>query len=1054
MDQSRKRKPTFFSAFTINIIFVVFIILGISLVKCIPVKLNPGRATSAIYIDFSYYNASPEIVEKQVTSKLEGVFETVKGIEKTFSFSGEGWGQIRLNLDKNANAQIVRFEILSLIRELYPKLPNEVTFPSLTQAGADKEAQVHLLTYTINGNTDSFVLYKYLNTNIRPKLAQIKGIQKIAIYGSTPYQWEIQYELNKLRSLGIHSDDIKQAIQDYFSQTDLGYTATFNEREEDTLLLMTSLKGNPKRGDALVNIPIKKMSNRIIYLGEIAKVTHKQKQKQSFYRINGLTAVNMVIYATEEANQITLAKNIESQMLLIKEKLPQGYSVVKSYDASVFLQREIQKTLWRTILSIAVLLLFVLMVSRSYKYLLIIVLSLFANLSIAIFFYYILGVEIHLYSLAGITVSLGILIDNAIIMVDHMRYKHNKNVFLAVLAATLTTIGALVVIFFLEKEQRINLLDFAWVVIINLSISILIALFLVPALVEKIPIAKKHDKLFFRRKKRVVRFNYLYKRFILFGHRYRFVVLILGVLLFGTPIYMLPVKVDGENDWAKTYNSVFNNKTYINEIKPIIDKVFGGTLRLFTQHVKENATGFSSPKRTSLNVMINLPQSVPVEQLNEIYQSFENLLSKYPEIAFYQTEINGISDSKLQIFFKKEFENTSFPFRLKSELENKAIEISSADFRVYGVGRGFSNAQPEGFVNSRIVFTGYDYEKLLKYIHLAKEELLQNSRIKKVFIEAGNTWWFSDRENTYIDIDMQYLANAEIGLTDVFHKVKEYDINKKYVFNIPFEGEIEDVSLYSDFSQQSDIWKIMENEIDLKESFKLKNVSVKYNEAASKNIYKENQEYKIVVGYDFIGPSKLALIFLEKFEKKTNEKLPVGFKATIPSGNYWDIKEKKQYQILFLMLIIIYFICAILLESLIQPLVVIAMIPLSFVGIFLIFYVLNYQFDQGGYASFLLVSGLVVNSALYIVNDLNNIELKKRNTLRTNNYIKAFNFKIIPISLTIISTILGLLPFVFLGNKESFWFDLAIGTIGGLVFSVLAIIVFLPLMLGNLINSK
>jgi multidrug efflux pump subunit AcrB len=121
------------------------------------------------------------------------------------------------------------------------------------------------------------------------------------------------------------------------------------------------------------------------------------------------------------------------------------------------------------------------------------------------------------------------------------------------------------------------------------------------------------------------------------------------------------------------------------------------------------------------------------------------------------------------------------------------------------------------------------------------------------------------------------------------------------------------------------------------------------------------------------------------------------------------------------------------------------MIPLSFIGVFLTFYFFKLGFDQGGFASFLLLSGITVNSALFIPNDYNNIRRKpKYNRTKLITYLKAYNGKIIPVFLTIISTILGLLPFLLGELKEAFWFSLASGTIGGLIFSILAIVIFLP----------
>jgi len=101
-----------------------------------------------------------------------------------------------------------------------------------------------------------------------------------------------------------------------------------------------------------------------------------------------------------------------------------------------------------------------------------------------------------------------------------------------------------------------------------------------------------------------------------------------------------------------------------------------------------------------------------------------------------------------------------------------------------------------------------------------------------------------------------------------------------------------------------------------------------------------------------------------------------------------------------------------------------------------------------------LLSGLTVNSALYIFNDLNNVKRNTPNLLPLRQYIRAFRQKIVPILLTIFSTVLGLIPFLYGGKKEAFWFSLSIGTIGGLVFSIMALFVFLPLFIRGIKMKK
>ena len=121
------------------------------------------------------------------------------------------------------------------------------------------------------------------------------------------------------------------------------------------------------------------------------------------------------------------------------------------------------------------------------------------------------------------------------------------------------------------------------------------------------------------------------------------------------------------------------------------------------------------------------------------------------------------------------------------------------------------------------------------------------------------------------------------------------------------------------------------------------------------------------------------------------------------------------------------------------------MVPVSFIGVFLTFYLMDLNFDQGGYASFILLSGISVNSALYIINDYNNFKNHISSKEPKVLYFRAFNYKVIPVLLTIISTIAGLIPFVWDGQNEVFWFAFAAGSIGGLVFSLIGIFIYLPL---------
>ncbi len=1049
---SSNKKQEYVSAFTINVIFIVFVIIGLSLLPFIPVKLHPGKSLAMLTIDYYYPHATPEIVENDVTSKIERVLQTVKGIEAVRSSSGEGWGNIELDISKGMDKQFVKFQVLTLIRQIYPLLPEAVSYPVLQHSqGENKKKQ--MMRYSFNGDVDSYELYTYLRDHIRPSLQRVPEIYKIDILGSTPYHWQIVFNEKSLSELAITARDIKYAINSFFKQTDLGYLLIDDGAKNYSERVMAIVRGEEKNGALLGDIPIKKIGRKLVFLKDVADIKYVQKPPTQYQRINGLTAIDMVIYADDDANQLVVAEKVRKTINHLKESLPNIYGLDLVYDATDRIKSEAWKTILRTLFSIVILLSFILILSRNFRYLLVISISIFTNLAIAVFFYYIFQVEIHLYSLAGITVSLGIIIDNSIIMTDHVRYKNNRKVFIPILAATLTTIGALVVIFFLNQQQKINLFDFALVIIINLSISLAIALFLIPALIEKIKIDKRKRSISRKSGSRIVRFNHFYSAAIVFLNRYKVLVVFCGILGFGIPFHLLPRKVDDNKWYSGVYNATLGSDYYLRTMKVFSEKYLGGSSYFFSKYLENSDMGIEE-KQVKLNVLVRLPSGGSIRKLNEVYRAFENYLSQFDGVEFYTTNINGLENSVLEIFFTDDAKTTSFPLKLKGELERLAIDYSSADFTIYGVGKAFSNAQTDGYTNSILAFSGYNYEKLSAIVRAAKAELSANPRIVKVSERTNNFWGGANTKLQYIDIHNKYLAASGSSLIGYVQNYKRYDQRGEVLMRIPSNDGFEDVNLLSDASFAVDLWKFQRISVGAERANKLLDVAEYTSEEVSKTISRENQEYTVRVGYDFIGSEKLGDKVLEAYQKKFNADVPIGYKVYIPEYGGWNYRESNQYTILFLMFVIIFFICSILLESFTKPFVVLLMIPLSFIGIFLIFPMFEVRFDQGGYASFLLVSGLVVNSALYIIYDFKNVRQTSGSSDGIKSYLKAFNLKIIPILLTILSTVLGLLPFIFWGRNESFWFALAVGTIGGLIFSIPILLIFLPLLLKDVGKAK
>lgn len=795
------------------------------------------------------------------------------------------------------------------------------------------------------------------------------------------------------------------------------------------------------------NIPIKKRGNRIIFLTDLATVRFMEQEPTSYYRINGLNTINLNVYAEKSVNNIRTASHVKELIAELKNELPSGYSVLQTYDATEFISKELNKIGLHTLISIAILLAFVIVISRKLEYLFLITISLIANILVAVIFYYFFKLELHLYSLAGITVSFGIIIDNSIVMIDHYRYHKNKKVFLAILAATLTTIGSLCVIFFLKESQRANLTDFALVIIINLSVSLFIALFFIPALMEKIQLRTKRGKVFFKRKKRIVKFTSRYGKVIAFQKKYSWAFILLFILGFGIPVQWLPDNIEKDGFWPDLYNKSVGSEWYQETARPHAEKILGGTLRLFSEYVFESSF-YSDPQRTTLYVRGAMPEGCTVQQLNEAISRMENYISKFEEIEMFQTSVRNYRNSSIQIHFKEEVEFGSFLFYLKEELTSKAISLGGLDWSVYGVGRGFSNALGTGYKSEKIVLEGYNYERLYRYAGELKSELLKNGRIREVDI-TGSTGWRSSALHEYnLEIDKERFALNEVPLSE-FYQFLATRTNGRKLSSVFLNGELQPIRLISDKNDRFNTWDLDNVPIFVDgKLMKMAGIGSISKKKTGNDIHKNNQQYMLVVAYDFIGPGPLARMVREKNIKQINTTLPLGYQAKDNRFNWaWDRKNKSQYYLIFLVIAIIYIICSIILESLLQPLAIIGLIPISFIGVFLTFYLFDINFDQGGFASFILLCGIVVNSGLYIINDYNILMKKHSIKPGITQYLKAFNYKIIPVILTVLSTVLGLVPFILHGQKEVFWFSFASGAMGGLIFSLLAIMFYMPLLL-------
>jgi multidrug efflux pump subunit AcrB len=1040
--------------FRIVLLFILIAAGSLLVIPNLKVDLLPIEKTNQLQIIFWLpQQSSPEIVEQQVTSLLEGAFSQLTQLKNISSTSYYGNGRITLDFDKSANIALKQFEVAALLRRIYPQLPAGCTYPLISRGNPENNAS--FLVYTIRANEPAFEIKKKADEVFKKTLAGLPGISNLYISGPENLQVTIQYDINKLRALGLSPDQISKALHTY---SDITYPGSILTKSGDQFFIR--IPSTIHTLDDLENITLTTSQTQIIRLKEISTIFLEEHEPQGYLRVNGQTSIILAITAHEGENKILLANHIKRIIHDASLHLPGGYYLKLDYDQTDFLKAEMSKNYRRTGLSISILLLFILLSYRSWRYLLVLFSGIIVNLSLTTILVFLLGININIYTIAGMAVSFGIMIDNTIVMVDYYHRRKNRKIFLALLGATATTIGALCLVFFLPEKDQNNLMDFSIVIILALLSSIVVALWFVPSLQSLLFSYKPKSQVHpvskaYRMAKTKVKFIHSYFRFIQFISRYRKTFFVLLIWLFGLPTFLLPGKWEGNRWYHHWYNSTLGSENYQENISPYINKWLGGSLGYFVREVYEGS-GNRDPENTVLHINASLPYGSTVEQMNYILKDFEKYLSSVEGIDIYVTRIYSGQNGNIEIQFKEGYDKSSLPTHLKSRLVSRSLDWGGVDWIIYGIGQGFTNMGSGEIPAFQVLMKGYNYDELENQANKLAQKLLKNRRVKKINTNAIKEEKEKGSTQYFLAIDKATIILSGSNQTEVMNTVltlsKPTGSNQSIILNNSFYP----VYLKETNTDHYSSYDLLNNPLVLAADRQvgLKNIGKLELRATSNNIHKIDREYIRVLGFEYVGTEQVGSEFLRDILRDFKDEMPIGYTAEREFiYQNWEVATR-HYFLIFILILADFFICSILFESIKKPFYIIAVIPVSFIGLFLVFALGGFPFDQGGYAAFVMLGGLVVNAAIFIVNDFINLCKRNPNVNYNRLLIKATVKRSRTILLTTASACCGLVPFLLEGQNEVFWFSFAIGTMGGLIFSMLAVFVLLPVMLWKSTGKK
>lgn len=201
--------------FRIIIAFLVVSLMGLALIPKLSVNLNPTYQTPEISLHFNVRNADPTQVEKLATAPLENILSQLRDLDELNSQSRYGSGNITLRFSKNADLAYKRFEVATLVRQLYPELDENVSYPILQSSGGDDEEGENktILRYTVRGPFASYRIKEITQESIVKPLQNVAGIESLPVYGANSLQISINFHSEKLEAYGLSPVDLRAALQ-------------------------------------------------------------------------------------------------------------------------------------------------------------------------------------------------------------------------------------------------------------------------------------------------------------------------------------------------------------------------------------------------------------------------------------------------------------------------------------------------------------------------------------------------------------------------------------------------------------------------------------------------------------------------------------------------------------------------------------------------------------------------------------------------------------------------------------------------------------------------
>jgi multidrug efflux pump len=421
------------------VVSLVILIAGLQSIRALSVRQYPRSDIAIVTVTTAYVGANPDLVRGFITTPLERVIASADGIDYMESSSAYGVSTITVHLKLNYDTNAALTQIQAKVAQVRNDLPPEAEAPIIDLQTADNQFAAMYIGFS-SKDLDQNQITDYLTRVVQPKLSAVSGVQRADILGDRTFAMRVWLKPDKMAALGISPSAVHDALERNNYLSALGKTK--GSMVSVNLVANTDLK----TAEEFRQLVVKEDKGTVVRLGEIADVVLGAENYESDVRFNGQSATFMGIWVLPTANTLDVIHRVRAEIPAIQSQLPSGLTVGIPYDSTEYIQDAIDEVLTTLTETLLIVIVVIFLFLGSIRALIIPVVAIPISLVGAVFLMLIAGFTINLLTLLAIVLSVGLVVDDAIVMVENIeRHLHaGKGPFQAALEAARELVGPII----------------------------------------------------------------------------------------------------------------------------------------------------------------------------------------------------------------------------------------------------------------------------------------------------------------------------------------------------------------------------------------------------------------------------------------------------------------------------------------------------------------------------------------------------------------------------------------------------------------------------------